>query len=99
MITVSDHPEHRRYEVSVDGAPAGWVAYRWNGPVLVFTHAEVDPAFGGRGVGTALARETLDDVRRRGLQMTPQCPFIAAFVAKHAEYVDLVDAEHPADFG
>jgi len=41
-------------------------------------------------VGSALVRAVLDDVRRRGLRVEPRCPFIAAFIARHPAYADLV---------
>jgi predicted GNAT family acetyltransferase len=30
-------------------------------------------------------------VRRRGLRVVPQCPFIRSFVEENPEYADLVD--------
>lgn len=97
--TVLDNPDRSRYEVFLDGAPAGFAAYSRLPQGLVFTHTEVDPAFAGQGVGSALARGALEDVRARGLQATPRCPFIAAFIRRHREYVDLVDEAHRSAFG
>jgi predicted GNAT family acetyltransferase len=89
--TVRDHPESRRYEIEVDGERVGLLTYRIDGAVIAFTHAEIDPAVGGQGHGTALARAALDDARARGFAVVPQCPFVADFVARHeAEYGDLV---------
>jgi predicted GNAT family acetyltransferase len=90
-ITVHDAPELHRYEVIVDGDLAGFAVYedRADG-VRVFTHTEVSDAYEGRGVGSALARGALDDVRASGRQLVARCPFIAAFVRRHAEYQDLV---------
>jgi hypothetical protein len=34
----------------------------------------------------------LDDARRRGWRIVPQCPFVAEFIAEHPEYADLVAA-------
>ena len=56
----------------------------------MFVHTEVLPAFEGKGVGSRLATWALDDVRARGLKLTPQCPFIAAFIKRHPAYADLV---------
>src|SRR5262245_38319999 len=92
-ITVQDAPERHRYEVTVDGDLAGFAVYedRADG-VRVFTHSEVSDAYEGRGVGSALARGALDEVRGSGRRLVPRCPFIAAFVRRHAEYQDLVAA-------
>jgi uncharacterized protein len=89
--TVRDHPESRRYEIELDGERVGLLTYRLDGDVIAFTHAAIDPAVGGHGLGTTLARAALDDARARGLAVIPQCPFVADFVARHeAEYGDLV---------
>ena len=45
----------------------------------------------------AVARAALDDVRRQGRQVTPVCPFIAAYIKRHPEYIDLVDEAHRED--
>jgi uncharacterized protein len=88
---VSDHPESHRYEIELDGERVGLLTYRLDGDVIAFTHAEIDPAVGGHGLGTTLARAALDDARARGLAVLPECPFVGDFVARHrAEYADLV---------
>jgi uncharacterized protein len=88
---VSDRRESRRYEIDVDGKRVGLLTYRLDGDVIAFTHAEIDHAVGGRGLGSTLARAALDDARARGLAVLPECPFVADFVARHeAEYGDLV---------
>lgn len=90
VISVRDAPESERYEAYVDGMLAGFAAYRVRDGEVVFVHTDVDDAFAGRGVGGALAREGLDDVRRRGLRAVPMCPFIAAWIRRHPDYRDLV---------
>lgn len=89
-IEVVHEPEQQRYAVSVDGRPAGFAAYIPTPGMVVFTHTEVDRAFEGQGVGSALAREALDDVRRQGHQVMPLCPFILAWIRRHPEYGDMV---------
>lgn len=89
-IAVRDVPESERYEVSVDGELAGFAAYRRRGDEVVFVHTDVAEGYEGRGVGGALARAALDDVRGRGLRAVPMCPFIAAWIRRHPDYHDLV---------
>lgn len=85
-----DEPAHQRYIAQVGGRPAGVAAYRLVPARVIFTHTEIDPEFGGGGVGTSLASAALDDVRSRGLSVTPECPFIAGFIGRHPAYQDLV---------
>jgi uncharacterized protein len=87
---VADNPDERRYEVWVGDRLAGKAEYRLAGNRVIFFHTEIDEAFAGGGVGSRLAREALDDVRSRGLRVTPKCPFIAAYIRRHPEYRELV---------
>jgi uncharacterized protein len=90
---VRDVPERRYYEATVDGVPAGFAVYHDVDGARVFTHTEVLDGFEGKGVGGALARGALDDVRKSGRAVVALCPFIAAYIARHDEYADLVDAD------
>lgn len=88
---VSDNPAAKRYEAHVDGLLAGFADYIRTDELVVFTHTEVDPAFEGQGVGSALAKFALDAVREEGThKVMPQCPFIKAWIARHPEYIPLV---------
>jgi predicted GNAT family acetyltransferase len=90
VIEIVDRPERRRYEISVDGRPAGHVRYRRRDEEITFIHTEIDEAFGGRGLGSRLAAHVLDEARARGLRVVPLCPFIAGYIRSHPEYADLV---------
>lgn len=89
---VVDAPELNRFEIRVTGALAGFAEYRLRPGRIVFTHTEVDSAFEGQGIGSALVRGALDQARERGLRVAPLCPFVKAYIDKHAEYGDLVAA-------
>jgi predicted GNAT family acetyltransferase len=88
---VRDAPDRTRYEASVEGELAGFAEYRDVEGARVFVHTEVFDAFEGKGVGSSLARGALDDVRAHGRRLVALCPFIAAYIERHAEYADLVD--------
>ncbi|PSK88104.1 hypothetical protein CLV63_13066 [Murinocardiopsis flavida] len=90
-ISVIDVPENNRYEARSDGSTAGFAAYTLTDELIVFTHTEVDPAFEGKGVGGALVRGALDDVRKHGKRsVLPVCPFVKSWIGRHPEYADLV---------
>ena len=62
---------------------------------ITFTHTEVDPAFEGQGVGSALARGALDDAIHRGdRRIKVVCPFIRAWVERHPDYQELLEPSH-----
>ncbi len=86
---VSDNTAKSRYELNVDGHIA-FVDYRLRPDKIVLVHTEVPSELGGRGVGSKLARGTLDAVRKRGLKADIRCDFLASYIQKHPEYADLV---------
>ncbi len=86
---VRDNAARNRFELEVDGHVA-FTAYDLAPGMITFTHTVVPKALGGRGVGSALARGALDQVRAKGLKVVAQCPFIAAFIQKNADYQDLL---------
>lgn len=89
-VQVLQQPDKLRYQATLDGRSAGLLAYEMLGNTVVMTHTEVDDAYEGKGVGSALARAALDDVRRGGGQVVPQCSFVAGWIERHQEYADLV---------
>lgn len=91
-FTVRDDVDRHRFEIDVDGAPAGFAAYRVEDSAIVITHTQVDGAYRGKGVATELAGRTLDLLRERGQKVVPVCPFFAGYLGDHPEYADLVDA-------
>ena len=90
-MDVTDAPERRRYEARIDGELAGIAEYRASDRVVTFVHTEVMSAFEGKGVGSALVRAALDDVRAHGRKVRAVCPFVKGYVEKHSdEYADLL---------
>ncbi|MBO0702371.1 MAG: N-acetyltransferase [Candidatus Dormibacteraeota bacterium] len=88
-----------RYEAWLDGETVGFAFYRQEPGRTVFLHTEVAERMEGRGVGRALVREALDDVRARGEQAVPLCPFVAAYIKGHRDYQDLVPHEYDRAIG
>jgi predicted GNAT family acetyltransferase len=89
LSEVRNNPEMHRFELDAEGATA--VAYYKLEPgVITFTHTEVPPALEGRGIGSALARGALDSARAQGFKVIAKCPFIGGYIARHAEYADLL---------
>jgi len=64
--------------------------YEIAGNVITFIHTEVPPELGGKGVGSKLIKGALDQVRAEGFKVIAQCEFVKAYIAKHADYADLL---------
>jgi hypothetical protein len=90
-MELSRDTEGRRFRASVGGEVIAEAEFLLTPELMVFTHTEVDPAFEGQGVGSALIRWALDDARTDGYAVLPSCPFVRAYIGRHAdEYADLV---------
>jgi uncharacterized protein len=95
-LETTHNPDEHRYEAHLDGQLAGFAAYELTDALVIFTHTEVGDEFEGKGVGSALARFALDDVRAAGTRrVLPLCPFIKSWIRRHPEYADLVSGASP----
>ncbi len=90
QVQVQDVPGAERWQAVVDGADAGFASYRRSQGTMTFLHTVVDPAFEGRGVGSALVRTALDAARAEGLAVVPRCSFVRGWIASHPDYQNLV---------
>jgi len=93
-VEVRHVPARGRFELLLGGEQVGLldhvdVTAPTGDRVRRMTHTEVDPAHGGRGLGTRLVREALDATRADGLLVDPVCPMVAAYLDDHPAYDDL----------
>ena len=88
--TVRDAPDADRFEIRDGDRLLGIAAYQLRGDVIRFTHTEVNPDVGEKGLGGTLVRAALDEVRSRGLHVVPLCPFVRGWIERHPDYADLV---------
>ncbi|MBR0930499.1 N-acetyltransferase [Bradyrhizobium diazoefficiens] len=89
MSAIIDNKADHRFELEVEGHIAT-EHYKRDGNVITFEHTDVPKELGGKGVGSKLVQGALDQVRTAGLKVIPQCPFVKAWIEKHADYQDLV---------
>ena len=90
-VQVRKNADAHRYEAFIDDERVGFAEYQLTSRLVVFTHTEVEDRCEGMGVGSAIARAALDDVRREGTyEVVPLCPFIKSWIEHHPDYQDLV---------
>jgi uncharacterized protein len=90
-LTVQENASANRYEAVDDsGVVAGFVQYREKDGRRVLVHTEVDDAFEGQGVGSALARESLEQSLSTGSEVVVTCSFIKGYVERHPELAEQV---------
>ncbi|GIF06267.1 GNAT family N-acetyltransferase [Actinoplanes siamensis] len=90
-MEIVDVPDKGRFEARDEaGVLAGVLTYQMTGPIVVYTHTEVDPEFEGQGVGSALVRFAMQDARAKSRTVVPMCPFVSGWLDQHAEFESLV---------
>lgn len=82
VVAAGDH----RFTITVDGRQVGLIDFYDHDGVRTFTHTEVDPAFGGRGLATILVGEALRAARDADLRIASQCSMVTQYIGKHPEY-------------
>jgi predicted GNAT family acetyltransferase len=80
-----------RFEIHLGRQVIGKSFYRVEENRRVFTHTEVEPDYQGHGLATQLVEFALNDTRAAGLRIVALCPTVAAYVARHHEYDDILD--------
>ncbi|MDN5914127.1 MAG: N-acetyltransferase [Pseudonocardia sp.] len=92
---VADAPDRNRYEISLDGEPAGFVAYLDRDGQRIFYHTEIDERFGGKGLAGILVAHALGESRDAGRRIVPVCPYVARWVTNHHDVDDALDPVGP----
>jgi predicted GNAT family acetyltransferase len=92
---VSNNSARHRFEASIEENTA-FLDYHLAPPTLTLIHTEVPAAMRGHAVGSTLARAALEFARREGLHVKPLCSFVAAYIRRHPEYMDLVQGPDQA---
>jgi uncharacterized protein len=88
---VTDNSTESRFELRLDGELVGFAEYRPAGDSTIIAHTEIAEGHEGEGLGGALVRGALERIRASGKTVIPTCPFTAAFIQRHPEYVEVVD--------
>lgn len=88
--TLNDNTDAQRYELIAEGQLIGFAQYTPAGDTITITHTEIAPEYGGKGYGSALAKQALDQIREDRKRVVPACGFIADYIGKHREYADIV---------
>ena len=90
-LEVKNNREANRFEAQL-GDQLGIIEYQIKHHAYVFTHTEVPPEFGGKGIADRMARVALDTAKAEGYGVVPLCPFVRKYIQRHPEYQALVTA-------
>jgi len=90
-VDVVEVPDALRFEArGTEGELLGIAEYQAMGTVVAFTHTEVPPEHGGRGIASRLIGDAMDLVRASDRQVIPYCPYVRSWLTRHPDYLDLV---------
>jgi uncharacterized protein len=89
-MTFKNNVSKQRYELHSGDSLIGVAAYQLQGEAIVFTHTAINPEQEGKGYGSELARQALDDARHKKQKVVATCAFIARYIEEHPEYHKLL---------
>ena len=92
QIIIENNQSAKQFEARQEGRLA-FIKYSLHNHQIIYLHTEVPEALEGKGVGSSLAKAALEYARANHLQVVPLCPFVAAYIRRHAEYADLVASQ------
>lgn len=82
---VIDNTVAKRFELHVDGHTA-YIDYRVKEDKIFPIHTEVPKALGGKGIGSSLVKQTLEEVEKQKLKAVPLCSFVSSYIDRHPEW-------------
>ena len=87
--SVTNNTEQQQFEIHEDGETAV-LQYRFHNGVIWLMHTEVPVKLEGKGIASILARYSLEWTREHHMKAKVVCPFVAVFLKRHPEYLDVV---------
>ena len=97
-FTVENNAAASRFEVKIADATA-FADYKVLASGILFSHTEVPPSLGGRGIAKTLVRAGLKYARDNNLKVMPVCPFFAKYIADHPEEHDILHPDYRTALG
>ncbi len=89
-LEVKNNQTKNQFETNLDGKTALIKYQKEADGTLNLFHTEVPDEFEGKGVGSQLVKNALEQIKADNLKINPSCPFIAAYIKRHPEYKNLV---------
>ena len=98
-VSIVKNEKLNRFEIYSDGELAGFAEFKVVNQMISYTYTEIDPRFGGQGLGSQLIKEALDEALEQNLEVAPYCSFVSAYIKKNSEkYLHLVPEGQRAKF-
>jgi len=87
-LEVIHNAEKDRFETWIDNQLSK-LDYLLDEDTIVMTHVGVYPEHRGQGVAGKLVEVALNYAEKNSLRVIPMCPYVAAYIRRHPQYIDL----------
>ena len=84
-----DNKEHKQYEYRLDQY-VPHISYKKKGKTIALLHTNIPSELRGKGVGSMLVKDVLEDISNQNLQLIPLCSFVARYIKNNPEYKSLL---------
>jgi uncharacterized protein len=91
-LNVTHNPAENRFEVWIEGQLSK-LDYMEDDNTIVMTHVGVYPGHRGQGVAGKLTEVALEYAKEKSLRVIPMCPYIATYIRRNPQYMELTDQE------
>lgn len=92
-IIISNNEKEQQFQVRMEGEMA-YLEYRFYKGDIALMHTEVPDKLGGRGIASTLAEYAFSFAREHKMPVMVYCPFVAGYLKKHPEHLDLLDKKY-----
>jgi len=90
---VDNNEQSQRFEIH-EGDELAYLEYRYYKNEVALMHTFVPPALEGKGIASALAHYALEWAKRHEKAVIVYCPFVAAYLKRHAEYNSIINKNY-----
>lgn len=95
-IIRTDETTHGAYRTEVEGSgKLAELTWKARGEARIADHTFTPPAARGHGIALKLVQAMVDDARKEGFTIVPQCPYVEAQFRRHPEWAE-VRADTPS---
>ena len=91
-LEISHNPGENRFETWIEGQLSK-LDYMLNAETIIMTHVGVYPAHREQGVAGRLTQVALEYAKEKSLRVIPMCPYIATYIRRNPQYVELTSQE------
>ena len=93
-LEVIHNPAKNRFETWIENQLSK-LDYLLDEDTIVMTHVGVYPEHRGQGVAGKLVEVALKYAEEKSLRVIPMCPYVAAYIRRNPQYIDLTKQKTP----